>query len=73
MNNNPKNPIINTRSFGEDKEKVARYGAAIMEGMRDAGVFGSAKHFPGHGDTDVDSHKALPILDFPSSLLPLLD
>lgn len=73
VNNNPKNPIINTRSFGEDKEKVARYGAAIMEGMRDAGVFGSAKHFPGHGDTDVDSHKALPILDFPFARLHSLE
>lgn len=64
VNNNPKNPVINTRSFGADKEKVAEFGSAYMRGMKDAGVVGSAKHFPGHGDTDVDSHKSLPVLNF---------
>ena len=64
INNNPENPAINVRSFGEDPEKVALYGAAYMEGMKAAGVAGSAKHFPGHGDTNVDSHKSLPVLPF---------
>lgn len=64
VNNNPKNPVINTRSFGEDRLKVAEFGSAYMKGMKDAGVAGSAKHFPGHGDTDVDSHKGLPVLTF---------
>ncbi|MEG0519280.1 MAG: glycoside hydrolase family 3 protein [Bacteroidales bacterium] len=73
VNNNPDNPVINTRSFGEDKEKVARFGAAYMRGMKDAGVAGSAKHFPGHGDTDVDSHKALPQLPFSKERLDSLE
>lgn len=73
VNNNPDNPAINTRSFGEDKEKVARFGAAYMRGMKDAGVAGSAKHFPGHGDTDVDSHKALPQLPFSKERLDSLE
>lgn len=73
VNNNSENPVINTRAFGEDKEKVARYGAAFMKGMNAAGVFGSAKHFPGHGDTNVDSHKALPTLDFSYERLDSLE
>jgi len=73
INNNPSNPAINTRSFGEDKEKVARYGIAIMKGMKDAGVAGSAKHFPGHGDTDVDSHLALPVIPFDYTRLDTLE
>ncbi len=73
INNNPDNPAINTRSFGEDKNKVATYGAAYARGMRDAGVAGSAKHFPGHGDTDVDSHEALPILPFSRERLDSLE
>lgn len=64
VNNNPKNPVINTRSFGEDRVKVAEFSSAYMRGMKDVGVAGSAKHFPGHGDTDVDSHKGLPVLLF---------
>lgn len=64
VNNNPANPVINTRSFGQNPEKVAEFGSAYMRGMREGGVFGSAKHFPGHGDTDVDSHKGLPVLTF---------
>ena len=64
VNNNPANPVINTRSFGEDPRKVALFGAAFVRGMQGAGVSGAAKHFPGHGDTDVDSHKGLPTLPF---------
>lgn len=63
VNNNPKNPIINARSFGEDKRWVAKLGIAYMRGMQDNGVMASAKHFPGHGDTDVDSHKDLPAIN----------
>ena len=73
INNNPGNPVINTRSFGEDREKVARFGAAYMRGMQGAGVFASAKHFPGHGDTDVDSHKGLPTLLFDRRRLDSLE
>ncbi len=60
VNNNPQNPIINSRSFGEDKKLVAAYGLAYMRGLQDEGVIAVAKHFPGHGDTDMDSHKTLP-------------
>lgn len=64
MNNNPQKHILDSRSFNEDKEKVARFTVAMYRGLRDGGVAGSAKHFPGHGDTDVDSHLALPLLYF---------
>lgn len=60
INNNPANPVINDRSFGENKYKVARYGLAYMHGMQDEGIIACAKHFPGHGDVSVDSHKDLP-------------
>ena len=62
VNNNPANPIINTRSFGEDPERVAALGAAFIRGAHDAGLLATAKHFPGHGDTGTDSHVALPII-----------
>lgn len=62
VNNNPKNPVINFRSFGEDKENVARKSIAYMRGMQDHKVLANAKHFPGHGDTDTDSHHALPVI-----------
>ncbi len=62
VNNNPNNPVINTRSFGEDKERVAQLGILFAQGLQDAGVIACAKHFPGHGDTDVDSHLSLPII-----------
>src|SRR5699024_10657262 len=62
VNNNPNNPVINTRSFGENKFKVATKGVHIMHGMQSAGVIAVVKHFPGHGDTEVDSHKALPVI-----------
>ncbi len=64
ININPANPIIGNRSFGEDKYNVTDKAISFMEGMQEAGVLGSAKHFPGHGDTDKDSHKTLPTLDF---------
>lgn len=60
INNNPANPVINKRSFGEDKESVARKGIAYMKGLQDNGIIATAKHFPGHGDTDADSHYTLP-------------
>ncbi|WP_341834126.1 glycoside hydrolase family 3 N-terminal domain-containing protein [Chitinophaga pollutisoli] len=62
VNNNPENPVINDRSFGEDKYQVARLGVAMIKGMQDAGILACAKHFPGHGDTDVDSHHDLPVI-----------
>lgn len=62
VNNNPANPVINTRSFGEDPAAVARMSAAFVRGMQSAGVAATAKHFPGHGDTDTDSHLALPFV-----------
>ncbi len=65
VNSNPANPIINTRSFGGDPHEVARFVAATIKGMRDGGVLSTAKHFPGHGDTDTDSHLALPIIRAP--------
>lgn len=61
---NPKNPVINTRSFGEDPVRVADKVIAYASGLEDGGVLSVCKHFPGHGDTDVDSHKALPVLPF---------
>lgn len=63
INNNPNNPVINDRSFGEDKYKVARYGVAYMKGLQDEGVLACAKHFPGHGDVNVDSHLDLPVIN----------
>jgi len=62
INNNANNPVIGVRSFGEDKYKVALFGTRIMQGMQDAGVMACAKHFPGHGDVDVDSHLDLPVI-----------
>ena len=63
VNSNPNNPIINNRSFGEDQEKVGRFGTSYMRGMQDNNVLACAKHFPGHGDTDADSHKTLPTVN----------
>jgi beta-N-acetylhexosaminidase len=62
VNNNPANPIINTRSFGGDARAVARLVAAAVRGTQDGGMLATAKHFPGHGDTDTDSHLALPVI-----------
>ena len=63
INNNPNNPVIGFRSFGEDKYKVAQFGVAYMKGMQDAGIMACAKHFPGHGDVSVDSHLDLPVIN----------
>lgn len=63
INNNPDNPVINDRSFGEDKYKVALFGTQYMKGMQDVGVMATAKHFPGHGDVAVDSHYDLPVIN----------
>lgn len=64
VNNNPENPVINTRSFGEDRYNVTVKSYMYMKGMQDHGVMACAKHFPGHGDTDVDSHHDLPVIPF---------
>jgi beta-N-acetylhexosaminidase len=64
INTNPKNPIIGNRSFGEDRDNVTNKSLAFMKGMQEAGVLANAKHFPGHGDTDSDSHKTLPTINF---------
>jgi beta-N-acetylhexosaminidase len=63
VNNNPDNPIINVRSFGEDPEQVASMGAAFVRGIQDQGAIATGKHFPGHGDTDTDSHLRLPVIN----------
>ncbi|HEU4903937.1 MAG TPA: glycoside hydrolase family 3 N-terminal domain-containing protein, partial [Flavisolibacter sp.] len=63
VNNNPANPVIGYRSFGEDKYKVAQLGTAYMKGMQAAGIMACAKHFPGHGDVAVDSHLDLPVIN----------
>ncbi len=62
INNNPNNPVIATRSFGEDRYNVTAKGYMYMKGLQDNGILASAKHFPGHGDTDVDSHLDLPVI-----------
>ncbi|MGJ8592886.1 MAG: glycoside hydrolase family 3 N-terminal domain-containing protein [Aquaticitalea sp.] len=64
INTNPKNPIIGNRSFGEDRDNVTNKASAFMRGMHSAGVLSSAKHFPGHGDTESDSHHTLPTISF---------
>ena len=63
VNTNPKNPIIGARSFGSNPLEVSKRGLALTRGMEGAGVLGSGKHFPGHGDTQSDSHKTLPVVD----------
>ncbi|GAB1462709.1 glycoside hydrolase family 3 protein [Pedobacter sp.] len=73
VNNNAKNPVINFRSFGENKYNVAEKSAAYLKGMQDGGLLVSIKHFPGHGDTDVDSHYDLPQLKFTKERLDSLE
>ncbi len=63
VNNNPGNPVINTRSFGEDPQQVARLGVALVRGLQDNGMIATGKHFPGHGDTETNSHLALPVVN----------
>ena len=69
INTNPKNPIIGNRSFGETKENVTLRALALMKGLQDEGVFATAKHFPGHGDTSTDSHHTLPVVKFDKNRL----
>lgn len=73
VNNNANNPVINNRSFGEQREQVAKLGMAYMKGMQDHQVIACGKHFPGHGDTDKDSHKALPIIPHDISRLDSIE
>lgn len=73
INNNPKNPVINFRSFGDNKYKVTAKAKAYMDGMVQGGILASLKHFPGHGDTDVDSHHDLPQLKFDKARLDSLE
>jgi beta-N-acetylhexosaminidase len=73
VNNNPHNPVINFRSFGEDPSLVSRKAALYMKGMQDHGIIACAKHFPGHGDTNIDSHLGLPELDFKRSRFDSLE
>ena len=73
INVNPKNPVIHARSFGENRDKVTAYGRAYMKGMQDGGIIACSKHFPGHGDTEVDSHKGLPVLPFSRERLDSLE
>ncbi len=69
VNNNPANPVINTRSYGEDPAAVARLGAAFIRGLQANGMIATGKHFPGHGDTGVNSHLALPVVTVSRSRL----
>lgn len=69
LNNNPYNPIINTRAFSEDVSLTATMASAFINGTQKAGMIATAKHFPGHGDTDIDSHKDLPVLNFEKTRL----
>lgn len=63
MNLNPASPIIDTRSFGDQPEKVSRHSAAAVRGLHNGGITACAKHFPGHGDTHGDTHRDIPRVD----------
>ncbi|TDU40144.1 beta-glucosidase-like glycosyl hydrolase [Gelidibacter sediminis] len=73
INTNPKNPIIGNRSFGEDRDNVTAKSLAFMKGIQSAGVLANAKHFPGHGDTDTDSHKTLPTINFDATRIDSIE
>ncbi len=73
VNNNPRNPVINTRSFGEVPANVGRIDAAYVQGLQSGGMLATLKHFPGHGDTDVDSHIGLPIITHPRERLDAVE
>ncbi|OWP63424.1 glycosyl hydrolase [Hymenobacter amundsenii] len=73
VNSNPSNPVIGNRSFGEDKEQVAARGIRYIQGLQDHGIMAVVKHFPGHGDTDVDSHVALPVINSDLTRLTNID
>jgi beta-N-acetylhexosaminidase len=73
VNNNPRNPVINTRSYGEDPSRVGALVSAYVDGAREGGIIATLKHFPGHGDTDVDSHLGLPVVTFDRARLDALE
>ncbi len=73
VNNNPRNPVINTRSFGEDPALVGKLATAYIRGLQSAGVMATLKHFPGHGDTEVDSHLGLPVIEHPRARLESIE
>ena len=73
INNNAKNPVINTRAFGEQPDAVGKMTAAYIRGLRAGGMLSTLKHFPGHGDTDVDSHLGLPIINHPRERLEAVE
>ncbi len=73
LNSNPANPIINTRSFGSDPRAVASLVSAEIRGLQENGMLATAKHFPGHGDVEIDSHLSLPLLDVPWARLDTLE
>ncbi len=73
VNNNPENPVINTRAFSDDAALVSEMGMAITRGMQENGLIATAKHFPGHGDTEIDSHISLPVLPFSRHRLDSLE
>ena len=73
VNNNPANPVIGARSFGEDPALVARLGAARVRGIQEHGMLATGKHFPGHGDTDINSHLDLPTVDVSKARLDSIE
>ena len=73
LNSNPKNPVIGMRSFGENPERVSHKGVMYMKGMQSQGVVAVAKHFPGHGDTEVDSHEDLPVINHSKEYIDSID
>ena len=73
VNNNPRNPVINTRSFGEDPARVGALVAAYVRGLQQGGMLATIKHFPGHGDTETDSHLGLPMITHPRDRLEALE
>ena len=73
INSNPKNPVIGTRSFGTDRERVSRLGTMYALGLQSQGVMAVAKHFPGHGDTDADSHFELPVINHTTEYIDTID
>ncbi|MEN9702303.1 MAG: hypothetical protein RIR55_1645 [Bacteroidota bacterium] len=73
INNNPYNPVINDRSFGQNKDRVIQHGIAYMKGLQDNGIMATAKHFPGHGDVSVDSHLDIPIINKSRAALDSLE
>ena len=73
VNNNPRNPIINLRSFGEDPAQVSKLAVAYIKGIQSTGAFATAKHFPGHGDTTVDTHLGLAVINHPRERLDAVE